>query len=372
MTAALKHQEQRVERSSLRLNGVSKSFDRAKVLHDIQLDVAPGEFITLLGPSGCGKSTILNLVAGFIDCDAGEISIDGETITDTPTYLREIGIVFQNYALFPHMTVVRNIGYGLEMRKIPRPEIARRVTEALELVKLSDFSERRPKQLSGGQQQRVALARALVVEPKVLLLDEPFSALDKNLRGAMQVELKEIQRKTGVTTIFVTHDQDEALSMSDRIAVMSEGRIRQIATPREIYDHPVDEFVATFIGDVSIFPGRILSEKGGMQQIGVGEHCIEVPKGKQPLPVGAEVNLFARPESLELVDPNSAKGITATIAEILYQGGHVDVYLKSDRTTGGPILVRSAGASGRGFRQGDRCGVRFDLAGLSVFARTGG
>ncbi len=282
MTPPSNHTAKQSGRSPLKLAGVSKSFDRTKVLHDIVLEVAPGEFLTLLGPSGCGKSTILNLIAGFIDCDGGDIVIDGEIVTHKPTYQREIGIVFQNYALFPHMTVARNIGYGLEMRKVPRPEIERRVAQTLDLVKLSDFGERKPKQLSGGQQQRVALARALVVEPRVLLLDEPFSALDKNLRGAMQVELKEIQRKTGVTTIFVTHDQEEALSMSDRIAVMSEGRIRQIAAPRDIYEHPDDEFVATFVGDVSVFPGRVVAQSGETQQIAIGKQSVTIPKPNAP------------------------------------------------------------------------------------------
>ncbi|RYX87196.1 MAG: ABC transporter ATP-binding protein, partial [Bradyrhizobiaceae bacterium] len=245
-------------RPAVQLDGVTKRFGESMALHEAWLKIRPSEFMTLLGPSGCGKTTLLNLVAGFLEADNGEIFIDGELVTETPAHQREIGIVFQNYALFPHMSVAKNIAYGLKTRGVETKEIARRVDEALALVKLSGFADRKPKQLSGGQQQRVALARALVIRPKVLLLDEPFSALDKNLRGSMQVELKQIQRELGVTTIFVTHDQGEALSMSDRIAVMSAGRIRQIAAPDDIYRRPADRFVASFVGDANILNGRLV------------------------------------------------------------------------------------------------------------------
>ena len=218
---------------AVRFNAVTKRFAKTVALHEVSLAVRRGEFMTLLGPSGCGKTTLLNLAAGFFSPDSGEILIDGERVNDVPTYRREIGMMFQNYALFPHMTVAANIAYGLKVRHVAKHEIGRRVGEALALVKLTGMEDRKPRQLSGGQQQRVALARALVINPTVLLLDEPFSALDKNLRGAMQVELREIQRKLGVTTIFVTHDQSEALSLSDRLAVVSEGHIRQLGTPTE-------------------------------------------------------------------------------------------------------------------------------------------
>src|SRR5712691_11127272 len=220
---------------AVRLDRITKRFGDITALHEACLQVRRGELMTLLGPSGCGKTTLLHLVAGFLTPDSGEIGIDGERVTDLPTYRREIGMTFQNYALFPHMTVASNVGYGLRMRRIAKPEIARRVEQALALVKLTGLEDRKPRQLSGGQQQRVALARALVIRPKVLLLDEPFSSLDKNLRAAMQVEVKEIQRRIGVTTIFVTHDQSEALSLSDRIAVIHAGRISQVGTPDEIY-----------------------------------------------------------------------------------------------------------------------------------------
>ena len=208
--------------------------------------------MTLLGPSGCGKTTLLNLVAGFLAPDEGEIFIDGALVTDVPAFARQTGIVFQNYALFPHMSVANNVAYGLKARGVGKDEIRKRVADILSMMKLTGFEDRKPRQLSGGQQQRVALARALVIEPKVLLLDEPFSALDKNLRASMQVEVKEIQRRLGVTTIFVTHDQSEALSLSDRIAVMSSGRICQIDTPEALYRRPADRFVASFIGEGSL------------------------------------------------------------------------------------------------------------------------
>ncbi len=233
---------------ALRLDGVTRRFGAVTALHEAWLRVAEGEFVTLLGPSGCGKTTLLNLIAGFLDADGGEIFVGGRLVTQTPVWERDIGLVFQSYALFPHMDVARNVGYGLRARGVDAAEAAKRVAEALALVRLSALADRRPRQLSGGQQQRVALARALVISPRLLLLDEPFSALDRNLRAEMQVELKEIQRRLGVTTIFVTHDQGEAMSMSDRVAIMSEGRILQIGAPEEIYRRPAHRFVAGFIG----------------------------------------------------------------------------------------------------------------------------
>src|SRR5690349_19824470 len=243
--------------NAVTLEGVTKRFGGVTALHEANVSIRQGELMTLLGPSGCGKTTMLNLVAGFFMPDSGEITIDGARVSHLPTYKREIGMMFQNYALFPHMTVVDNVGYGLRMRGVNKVDIKKRVDDALSLVKLKGLGDRKPRQLSGGQQQRVAIARALVINPKVLLLDEPFSALDKNLRISMQVEVKEIQRKLGVTTIFVTHDQSEALSLSDRIAVMAEGRIRQLGTPDEIYCRPVDRFVASFVGDVNVLHARV-------------------------------------------------------------------------------------------------------------------
>jgi ABC-type Fe3+/spermidine/putrescine transport system ATPase subunit len=240
----------------LRIGAVGKSFGATRVLEDCSLDVAEGEIVTLLGPSGCGKTTLLRCVAGFWDADVGAIAIDGQDMARVPVNRRPVGVVFQSYALFPHLTVARNVGYALRMRGVPRAEAARRVAEALETVSLTGFEDRYPAQLSGGQQQRVAIARVLVMEPRVLLLDEPFNALDAKLRGTMQVELRQLIKRLGLTSIFVTHDQEEALTMSDRIAVMRSGRIEQAATPDEIFDRPATAYVADFIGISNFWPAR--------------------------------------------------------------------------------------------------------------------
>ncbi|MBE7202945.1 MAG: ABC transporter ATP-binding protein, partial [Parafilimonas terrae] len=302
---------------AVRLDGVLKRFGAVTALQETWLQVEPGEFLTLLGPSGCGKTTLLNLMAGFLEADAGEIFIGGDLVTATPPYERQIGIVFQNYALFPHMSVAKNVGYGLRMRGTPKREIAERVQEALALVKLDGFADRSPRQLSGGQQQRVALARALVIRPKVLLLDEPFSALDKNLRGAMQVELKEIQRRLGVTTVFVTHDQGEALSMSDRIVVMSAGRVRQVGTPDQVYRHPQDRFVAGFIGDVNRLPGRLESRAGERATVAIGDLRREVEaEALRDCAAGAAVDVFVRPDHLGVRPMGEAGTLPAQVAAL--------------------------------------------------------
>src|SRR5262245_62033942 len=288
--------------NAVRLLGASKRFGKVVALDDATLSIRRGELMTLLGPSGCGKTTLLSLVAGFLVVDDGEIEIDGKRVNEIPTYKREIGLMFQNYALFPHMSIADNVGYGLRMRGIAKPDLKRRVAEALSLVRLTGVEDRRPHQLSGGQQQRVALARALVVSPKVLLLDEPFSALDRNLRASMQIEIKEIQRQLGVTTIFVTHDQSEALSMSDRIAVMFEGCIRQVGSPDEIYRRPADRFVASFVGDVNVLRGR-LDRLDGQAIVTLGAARMSV--AREPLArvrSGDGVDLFVRPEQLRFAN----------------------------------------------------------------------
>src|ERR1700728_97113 len=266
------------EDAAVTFDGVSKNFGDVKALDNVSLKIGRGEFMTLLGPSGCGKTTLLKLAAGFLGPDSGTVAIDGQCVNDVPTYKREIGMMFQNYALFPHMSVAENIAYGLKTRHVPRGEIRRRTADALALVKLTGMEDRKPRQLSGGQQQRVALARALVINPTVLLLDEPFSALDKNLRASMQVELREIQRKLNVTTIFVTHDQGEALSLSDRVAVMSEGRVRQLGTPQQIYRQPCDRFVASFVGDTNVLRGRLEGIESTSAVIAVGITRVKVPR----------------------------------------------------------------------------------------------
>jgi ABC-type Fe3+/spermidine/putrescine transport system ATPase subunit len=311
---------------AVRLDGITKRFGEVLALADVWLKVYRGEFMTLLGPSGCGKTTLLNLVAGFLSPDGGEILIDGAVVTEVPTFQREIGIVFQNYALFPHMTVADNVAYGLRARGIGRDEIARRVPDSLAIMKLTGLEDRKPRQLSGGQQQRVALARALVIRPRVLLLDEPFSALDKHLRASMQVEVKEIQRKLGVTTIFVTHDQSEALSLSDRVAVIFEGRIRQLDTPHQIYRRPADRFIASFIGEGSVLRARLDRIDDRAAAVMVGSSRVIVPA--QPLAGltnGALVDLFVRPEQLRIATEHGA--FKGSVVATSFQGDHVDVYV---------------------------------------------
>src|SRR5690242_1593275 len=264
----------------LRLEDISHRFGDVLAVRDINLDIAGGELVSLLGPSGCGKSTLLRIVSGFIRQSSGRVLFDGEPVDHLPPSRRGAGIVFQNYALFPHMTVAENVAYGLEAQKWPRRRIGPRVAEMLALVHMSEFAGRKPRQLSGGQQQRVALARCLATDPKVLLLDEPFGALDKNLRLDMQIEVKRLQRESGVTTILVTHDQEEALSMADRIAVMSRGRIEQVSPPVGIYDHPETLFVNEFVGTANIVPGR-LTKNGTSARVtlaeGLGLDVISAP-----------------------------------------------------------------------------------------------
>ncbi|MGZ5875928.1 MAG: ABC transporter ATP-binding protein [Bradyrhizobium sp.] len=329
---------------AVHFKGVTKRFGETVALRDVSLAIKRGEFMTLLGPSGCGKTTLLNLVAGFFSPEGGEILIDRERVNDLPTYKREIGMMFQNYALFPHLTVAGNVAYGLKVRHIPKKEIDRRVDEMLTLVKLTGLQDRKPRQLSGGQQQRVALARALVINPTVLLLDEPFSALDKNLRASMQVELREIQRKLGVTTIFVTHDQGEALSLSDRLAVMSQGRICQLGTPEEIYRRPCERFVASFIGDANVLRGQLDRIDGTGAVVALGALRVKVPREPlQTMTVSMPVDLFVRPEQLQVTGPGEPCARSGTVVAQAYQGGHVDLYIECVDSPRDRLLVRSAG-----------------------------
>ncbi|WP_249975550.1 ABC transporter ATP-binding protein [Vreelandella olivaria] len=358
-------------RIAVQLDGVLKQYGDSTALHRISLKIFQGEFLTLLGPSGCGKTTLLNLMAGFIEADNGEIFIDGELVTETPPYQREIGIVFQSYALFPHMNVRENVGYGLRMRRVPKTEIQQRVEQALKMVKLEGYGERRPKELSGGQQQRVALARALVIRPKVLLLDEPFSALDKNLRLNMQQEIKEIQRKLGVTTVFVTHDQDEALAMSDRVVVMSAGHVRQVATPHEIYRHPIDPFVASFVGDANIFPARYTGHDNSTGVIEFGSTKLHLPIANIHGQVGDVVDLYARPENIRLVPLNAEADLAGTVIGHVFQGDHVDVSIHvPDCGMDHPVTVRSSGLDALdNWSTGSGVGIRFVCRDTTAFTR---
>ncbi|MBL8832808.1 MAG: ABC transporter ATP-binding protein [Rhodospirillales bacterium] len=259
----------------LQLTNVTKRYGEMKAVDDVSLDVANGEFLVLLGPSGCGKTTTLRTIAGFVEPTSGSVRLDGKDVTDLPPWKRNAGLVFQSYALFPHLTVSQNVAFGLEMRKIPKADMPARIAEALRLVRLDHLGERLPRQLSGGQQQRVALARALVFRPDILLLDEPLSNLDAKLRQDVRVEIRELQRKLGLTTVMVTHDQEEALTMADRLVVMSEGRIRQIGTQHDLYERPADRFVADFVGRSNFIDGTIEApgrfRSGGGLEIACGE-----------------------------------------------------------------------------------------------------
>ena len=328
----------------LELKNIKKSFTPGEdVLDDICLTVARGEFVTLLGSSGCGKTTTLRIIAGLEQTDSGSVWINGQDVTKLPPDKRDVNTVFQNYALFPHMNVAENIGYGLKLRKVPRGEIKKKVAQMLELVQLEGYEKRKPSELSGGQKQRVAIARALVNNPKVLLLDEPLGALDLQLRRAMQIELKHLQKKLGITFIYITHDQEEAINMSDRIAVMKDGRIEQIGTPDEIYNHPKTSYVATFVGNANILHGVAESIQGENAIVKIGNDRVIVKletsqqdtgdtRAKQYLAAGEKVTLAVRSENI-LLQETAVIGDTGTdhrdIVDISVSGGGLDAHNKN-------------------------------------------
>src|SRR5881397_2616920 len=293
---------------TLDIDLVTHRYGSVTAVAEVSLAVRAGEVVALLGPSGCGKTTLLRVVAGFVRPSAGSVRIDSKPIDDLPPNARNVGIVFQSYALFPHMTVTQNIAYGLQARGVPRAEVRRTVARFLDVVRLTALRDRLPRQLSGGQQQRVAVARALAVEPAVLLLDEPFSALDKGLRLDMQIEIKRLQRQFGLTAILVTHDQDEAMSVADRIAVMNQGRVEQFDTPINVYDHPATLFVSGFIGTTNLLRGRALESANGMTLVELEAGARLVVPGDRVFPAGAPVMLSARPEQLCLhAEPSSER-----------------------------------------------------------------
>lgn len=310
------------------IKGVNKIYGTNHVVKDLNLLVEEGEFLTLLGSSGCGKTTTLRMIAGFEEPTTGSITVEGEPIEDKEPYERNVNTVFQSYALFPHMTIYDNVAYGLRMKKVPKKEIKERVLKMLEMVQLSGFEKRYPSQLSGGQKQRVAIARALINRPKVLLLDEPLGALDLKLRKQMQLELKRLQKKLNITFIYVTHDQEEALTMSDRIAIMHEGVMDQIGSPTEIYERPATKFVATFIGETNVFDGTIRSIEGGKAVIGIenGEvissGSVEEGDGKNTgFAVNEFVTVSVRPEKMHF-SPKPVEGFTvpAVVRDYIYVG----------------------------------------------------
>lgn len=305
--------------SIVTLIDVEKSFGSNKVVKKMNIEVKEGEFLTLLGPSGCGKTTTLRMIAGFEEATSGVIMVQGESIEDKEPFEREVNTVFQNYALFPHMTVFDNIGYSLKIKKKSKEEISRRVHEMLDLVQLQGYEKRKPDALSGGQKQRVAIARALINNPKVLLLDEPLGALDLKLRKQMQVELKRLQKKLGITFIYVTHDQEEALTMSDRIAIMNDGLIEQLAAPREIYDRPRTKFVAGFIGESNIFDGEIVDISEGI--LFIENAAGTVLAHGEGFEVGESVHVSVRPEYVKVSTyPVKGFAFSGKVKDSLYMG----------------------------------------------------
>ena len=318
-------------RPLLTLNNLSKTYGDNIVLNNFNLTVYDGEFFTLLGPSGCGKTTVLRIIAGLEDADVGQIHLTGEEISSLPAEKRPVNTVFQSYALFPHMSVFENVAFGLKMSGVAKDEIKSRVIEALEMVRLSDFLDRKPAQLSGGQQQRVAIARAVVNRPKLLLLDESLSALDYKLRQQMQVELKRLQRKLGITFVYVTHDQEEALSMSDRVLVMHKGIVQQLGTPREIYVQPANLFVARFIGEINQLEGIIVAIDGNHQYEVKVEGMQWALHAEHNFTVGDKVNVLLRPEDLrvEYIDaPHADQVLVGTIVERNYKGKTLDSIIR--------------------------------------------
>ena len=315
--------------ADLSLNGLSKHYGDFYAVREVSLTIADGEFLVLLGPSGCGKTTTLRMVAGFIEPSAGHVRLAGQDVTLLPPWKRNAGMVFQSYALFPHMTVAQNVAFGLEMRKLPRADIERRVEEVLALVRLGGYGGRLPRQLSGGQQQRVALARALAIRPDVLLLDEPLSNLDAKLRQEVRVEIRELQRQLGLTTVMVTHDQEEALTMADRLVVMNEGSVRQVGTQRDLYERPADRFVAGFVGRTTFLAGSIEAPGRFRSDGGLALACTGGNPGRAALSL--------RPERVEIgLQPRSGldNSLPGTVEFVSYLGALIDIHVRlspSDR-----------------------------------------
>lgn len=318
---------------AVELRHVSKYFGETAAVDDVSLQIANGEFFSLLGPSGCGKTSTLRMIAGFEIPTSGEILIQDQPMGDTPPYRRHVNTVFQNYALFPHLSVAQNVAFGLQMQGIPKAEIAERVTEALRLVRLEGYGDRRPKQLSGGQQQRVALARALINHPAVLLLDEPLGALDLKLRKELQLELRGLQERVGITFIYVTHDQEEALTMSDRIAVMNHGQVLQIGTPTEIYERPNCQFVADFIGETNFLEGKVVQADTHHATVKIGDELVVQGFSPRLVTVGRHVIVSVRPEKARLIEhqPSSAANIfPVTVERVAYIGSDTRIFVSLD------------------------------------------
>ena len=354
--------------SNIDIANVSRSFASVVAVDDISLDIAAGEFFTLLGPSGCGKTTLLRMIAGFCPLDAGQISIGGKRIDALPPHRRNIGMVFQNYAIFPNLTVAGNVAYGLKARKVATSEVSRRVAEALGLVQLSGYGERRSHQLSGGQLQRVAIARALVIRPDVLLLDEPLSNLDARLRLEMRAEIRDLQQRLNITTVYVTHDQEEALAVSQRIAVMRAGRIEQLGGSHEIYRRPLSLFAAQFMGTTNVLPGVVAAREGNRMRVRVGAADLFV--ADHDARQGETVTLCLRPEALRIVDaatvaaPGEAR-LEATVISAEFAGALV--CLNAELQGGMPLKIAVLDDPDRRATPGSPVALAYQPARVTVF-----
>ncbi len=358
-----------VKKNIIEFSAVSKEYrerngESVQALQPSNLTIYEGEFFTLLGPSGCGKTTALRLMAGFIQPSDGEIKIDGKIMNEIPPYRRPVNMVFQDYALFPHLNVFQNVAFGLKIKKVSKEETIERVHEALDVVQLRGFENRRPGQLSGGQKQRVALARALVNKPAVLLLDEPLGALDLKLRRAMQLELKALQQQVGITFVYVTHDQEEALTMSDRIAVMSEGRILQVDSPFNIYERPTTRFVADFVGETNFLNGKI--EKiipGELVKVSIGNNQVDVRHRVNGVHPGDLVTVAIRPEKLTLVPPLvRSEKLMATVSEVTFLGTDTRYLVEIPGGERAAVRVQNTGINySPMFKVGDEVQISYDL-----------
>jgi len=335
---------------------VTKRYHALTVVDHLDLDIARGEFVSLLGPSGSGKTTLLMMLAGFEQPTSGSILVDGRRIDELPPYKRDMGVVFQNYALFPHMSVADNVAFPLKMRGVPKAAISERVMRVLDMVKLKTMATRKPAQLSGGQQQRVALARALVFEPQVILMDEPLGALDKKLREQMQLDIRDLHRRLGLTIVFVTHDQHEALTMSDRIAVFNHGRIEQIGTPRDIYDLPQTSFVAEFIGETNLLPCTVAERSQGALRLTTDSGLTLSAHAGPGRSDEARVQISIRPEAIRINDSSmTANGLTARIVDAVYVGDHIRLIAEA----GSQRLIIKSDRASRAADVGDEVAISF-------------
>ncbi len=353
----------------LELRGLRKRFGEHVAVDSLDLALRPHEFMTFLGPSGSGKTTTLMMVAGLQRPDAGSILLDGKPVDALPPYRRDLGMVFQNYALFPHMTVARNLAFPLEMRRVPRAEIGRQVTDVLRLVGLPDHADRLPRELSGGQQQRVALGRALIYRPALLLMDEPLGALDKQLRGEMQMEIKRVHRERRMSVLYVTHDQEEALTMSDRIAVFNHGRIEQVGTPEEVYERPATRFVASFIGETNFFAGH--AHRSGTAVLGSDGSALGC-RIAAPVPAGTPVVIAVRPERIMVsradVAPGPPSGLRGTLVDVIYLGNTRKAVIRLDDGQAATALMGADAMETGGLHLGQAVTLAWDAAHGTAFA----